>query len=111
MQLMILGRFLYGMGGESLGISSSMMAFAWFSGKELSFANVSIYKNVQSLIFSLVRTANVLSTLLTPKIAASKDMTHVFGFGFLLTLLSLTAQVLLNKVDSKQYPQIPRENE
>jgi hypothetical protein len=58
-----------------------------------------------------VRTANVLSTLLTPKIAASQDMNHVFGFGFLLTLLSLSAQLLLNNVDLKQFPSTPRESD
>lgn len=40
MPLMIIGRFIFGLGGESLGISSSIISVVWFGGKELSFANV-----------------------------------------------------------------------
>lgn len=40
---MILGRFIFGLGGESLGIASSIIINKWFVGKELSFANVIIY--------------------------------------------------------------------
>jgi MFS family permease len=40
MQMMILGRFIYGLGGESIGITSSVFVVVWFSGKELSFTNV-----------------------------------------------------------------------
>lgn len=45
---MILGRFIFGLGGESLGIASSIIINKWFVGKELSFANVIVY-NIYSL--------------------------------------------------------------
>jgi hypothetical protein len=38
---MVLGRLLFGLGGESLGITSSIVQIVWFSGNELSFASVS----------------------------------------------------------------------
>ena len=37
---MILGRFIYGLGGECLNITSSIIMIVWFGGKELSFASV-----------------------------------------------------------------------
>lgn len=40
LKLMILGRFLFGLGGESIGITSNVICVKWFVGKELSFANV-----------------------------------------------------------------------
>lgn len=40
LKYMILGRFVFGLGGESLGIATSIIINKWFVGKELSFANV-----------------------------------------------------------------------
>jgi hypothetical protein len=42
-KLMILGRFIFGLGGESISITSNLILVNWFAGKELSLANV---KNV-----------------------------------------------------------------
>lgn len=42
LRVMILGRFLFGLGGESLGITSSILQVVWFSGKELTFAMVQL---------------------------------------------------------------------
>lgn len=38
--LMIFGRFLFGLGGESLNISMTTILIKWFQGSELSFAQV-----------------------------------------------------------------------
>jgi MFS family permease len=58
---MVFGRFLIGLGAEALGIAANIFILKWFQGKELSFAN--------ALNLSLCRSASVLNTLLSPKIA------------------------------------------
>ena len=40
--LIVLGRFLFGIGGESLNISLTTIFIKWFQGNELSFAQVLI---------------------------------------------------------------------
>ena len=37
---MLLGRLVYGLGGESLNIAISSILSIWFRGKEIAFANV-----------------------------------------------------------------------
>jgi hypothetical protein len=37
-KIMILGRFIFGLGGESLAVSQTSITTLWFQGKELAFA-------------------------------------------------------------------------
>jgi hypothetical protein len=37
---MILGRFIFAIGGESLQLPITLLVIKWFKGKELAFANV-----------------------------------------------------------------------
>ena len=36
------GRFIYGIGGESLGLGLSTLVITWFRGKELALSSVSL---------------------------------------------------------------------
>jgi hypothetical protein len=58
---MILGRFIFGLGGEAIGITANLILVKWFNGKELSFAN--------SITLSVLRSATVLNTMISPVIA------------------------------------------
>lgn len=37
---MIFGRFVFGLGGESLSVTIGILLVSWFKGKELSFSQV-----------------------------------------------------------------------
>ena len=37
---MIFGRFVFGLGGEALGVTLSILLVNWFKGNELSFSQV-----------------------------------------------------------------------
>lgn len=89
---MIFGRFLFGLGGESLGIASSIIINKWFVGQELSFAN--------ALNLSLIRSATVLNTMVTPRIAEKQGMQKAFEFGWGLTMISALGLILMNMLDS-----------
>lgn len=66
LKLMVFGRLIFGIGGEAIGISANIVTIKWFAGKELSFAN--------ALTLSLIRSATVLNTLLSPKIAEVRSI-------------------------------------
>jgi len=40
LELMIAGRFIFGIGGESINITINLMIINWFKGSEMSFAQV-----------------------------------------------------------------------
>lgn len=92
LKYMIFGRFLFGLGGESLGVTMQVIINKWFVGSELSFAN--------SVNLSLIRSATVLNTIVSPRIAQHYGMTSAFAFGFLITVLSAGGLVLLLFIDS-----------
>lgn len=93
LKLMVLGRFVFGLGGESIGITSSIILVKWFAGKELSFAN--------ALNLSLIRSATVINSILSPRIAEHYGMDKAFGFGFLLTIASFLSLIVLNLLDER----------
>lgn len=95
-----MGRFMFGLGGESLGVASSIIINKWFVGKELSFANVNSLLLKQALNLSLIRSATVLGTYISPRIAEKSGMTTAFGVGFGITLISGAALLILNFIDS-----------
>ncbi|CAD8197327.1 unnamed protein product [Paramecium octaurelia] len=92
LKYMIMGRFMFGLGGESLCVASSIIINKWFVGKELSFAN--------ALNLSLIRSATVLGTYISPRIAEKSGMTTAFGVGFGITLISGAALLIMNFIDS-----------
>lgn len=100
LKYMILGRFMFGLGGESLGIATNIIINKWFVGKELSFANVILLYIKKAVNLSLIRSATVLGTFLSPRIAEKAGMTTAFGVGFGFTLLSGAAILLMNFIDA-----------
>lgn len=55
---------------------------------------------LKALNLSLIRSATVLGTILSPRIAETKGMTTAFGVGFVVTILSGGALILMNTIDS-----------
>ncbi|EGR34440.1 major facilitator superfamily protein, putative [Ichthyophthirius multifiliis] len=93
LKIMILGRFIFGIGGESLGISINSLIVNWFQGNEVSFA--------QSIKLSIIRFASVLNSQLTPRISEHKSITYSFYFGIFICLFSLLCAIILVYVDYK----------
>ncbi|EGR31964.1 major facilitator superfamily protein, putative, partial [Ichthyophthirius multifiliis] len=89
--IMIFGRFIFGIGGESLNISINSLIVNWFQGSELSFA--------QALNLSFIRSASVLNTFMTPRIAEYKSMDQCFIFGIFICFLSFFSSILLVYID------------
>lgn len=89
--LMLAGRFLFGIGGESLSISVNSILIAWFKEKELGFS--------QALSLSLGRAASVLTCFLSPYVVQYGVSTS-FGLGVWMCIISLVAAVMAAILDS-----------
>ena len=89
--LMIFGRIVFGIGGESINICQTAMIVKWF------------YKNSISLPLGLTltvsRLGSVLNDVLSPKIAKENDATPAYWFGLLLCVISFIASVVLCYID------------
>ena len=91
--LMLFGRFLFGLGGESLMVSIVSLLSSWFEGKELAFA--------LGLMLSLSRIGSAANAWISPVLEASKGVTAVFWFGVFLCFLSVLATFSVVALDFK----------
>jgi MFS family permease len=61
MNSMIIGRIVFGLGGEAINATQSTLIVNWFSPKELSFA--------LGIALSILRFSSVLNDIISPIIA------------------------------------------
>ena len=82
-QLLLIGRFVFALGYESINLLKGIIISDWFFGKELSTAN--------SINLSFVRGIVFVSGAFTPLFAEKLSLTHAFTAGFLICLISFFA--------------------
>ncbi|XP_054714124.1 major facilitator superfamily domain-containing protein 1-like [Uloborus diversus] len=87
--IMQLGRFIFGVGGESLAVAQNTYAVSWFSGKELNM--------VFGLQLSLARVGSTVNLILTPEIydTMSQRFSDYTLLGVTLFIASLTCVLSL----------------
>eukprot|EP00826_Nyctotherus_ovalis_P066214 TRINITY_DN9769_c0_g1_i6.p1 TRINITY_DN9769_c0_g1~~TRINITY_DN9769_c0_g1_i6.p1 ORF type:complete len:442 (+),score=17.18 TRINITY_DN9769_c0_g1_i6:105-1430(+) len=92
--LVFLGRFVLGLGGETLNVAAVSFLTVWFKGRELLFALGSIL--CTSRIFT------VINDVTQPKFYTTSDhkLSLGFWFGFILCLVSLGCAIILVMIDS-----------
>lgn len=94
-ELTLLGRFVYGLGGESVTVATSMLEATWFMGRELSFA--------VSMDYGISNFAEFSNDLLEPIIYDYKGtVAYVLWVGFLLSAFSFVMSVLVYILDGKR---------
>ncbi|KAJ3184781.1 hypothetical protein HDU85_001459 [Gaertneriomyces sp. JEL0708] len=85
--VMLFGRFLLGLAGESLGVAQARVICRWFTGSELAFA--------LGINLSVARLGAVLNDVVSPIIATSTSTsTALFHFGMDRTILATWCGVL-----------------
>ncbi|PJF17978.1 hypothetical protein PSACC_02262 [Paramicrosporidium saccamoebae] len=89
--LMVGGRMLFGVGGESLAVAQSRLVTQWFAGKELALAI--------GLNLSIARVGTVVNNILSPIVAEHWSVPAAFWVGFFSCLLSLCCTVATIVVD------------
>ena len=96
--IMFVGRVIYGLGGESLGVANSAVLSLWFQGKELAFAF--------GLNLSVARLGSVLNNLISPLLTSTVDIEFALWFGSILTGASILCVCVISSLDS-QYGEAP----
>ena len=89
--IMLVGRVVYGFGGESMGVANSAILSEWFQGKELAFAF--------GINLSVARLGSVINNLVSPTLADSIDLQFAFWFGVILCGSSVLSAVLISIFD------------
>lgn len=84
-KMMICGRIIFGLGGESLQVAQNCLLFRWFSGREIAFA---LGANL-----SVARAGSVLNDVLSPWAAQQGHVTRAMWVGAALCMGSFAANV------------------
>ncbi|KAI9356236.1 major facilitator superfamily domain-containing protein [Zopfochytrium polystomum] len=101
--VMVFGRILFGIGGESVSVVQSSVTTSWFKGKELAFA--------LGLNICISRLGSVANAILSPRIAKSVGTPAAVWAGTLACYISFLCAVVLclfiepHARDKSTYPQ------
>lgn len=90
--LMLVGRTLYGFGGESIGVAYSTLLGKWFAGKEVALAF--------GVALATSRLGSVCNNLVSPLVANHLSPPWAAGVGVCLNLFSVLISCMLDHVDS-----------
>lgn len=92
--MLLLSRFVFGLGGESLGVAQSSITSKWFLGKELALA--------MGLGLSISRLGSVLNDWTEPSLVSETGNLQLgICLGLVLCCLSLGAAIILYKIDEE----------
>jgi len=89
--LVIAGRVLFGVGGESIQVAQCCLLLRWFKGKEVAFA--------LGVNLSFARGGSVINDILSPWIASRYGAGDAFWFGTLLCFGSCASNILSVALD------------
>lgn len=92
--LMITGRFVYGLGGESFSVLSNRLLSKEFKGKDLAFS--------LGLFSSITRLGAILNFSCSPILAEKINNILPCGVGILLTFISIICSMILNDLLKNQ---------
>lgn len=93
MNLMLVGRVIFGLGGESMNVAGTAMLVGWFKGYEIALA--------LGLNLSLARLGSVCNDIWSPWLDNKFGLMTTLYFGFLFLVLSSLANFLMIWLDAK----------
>lgn len=88
---MFLGRFIFGLGGESLVVANSALLADWFKGKELAFAF--------GINLSIARLGSVINNVVSPSLTQSAGLLFAMWFGAMTCAGSVACVVFTMPID------------
>jgi MFS family permease len=90
--LMVLGRVIFGFGGESIQVAQGVLLCRWFKSGGLGFA--------MSMVFSCSRAGTMLNDIISPYIAANHGgVVSSFWFAFLVYCGGMMCNLLVTCLD------------
>eukprot|EP00761_Pharyngomonas_kirbyi_P008431 gb/GECH01008442.1/.p1 GENE.gb/GECH01008442.1/~~gb/GECH01008442.1/.p1 ORF type:complete len:486 (+),score=59.88 gb/GECH01008442.1/:1-1458(+) len=90
--VMVLGRFVFGLGGESIAVAQNVYAAKWFKGKELSLAF--------GITLSISRIGSSVNMVLEPQIARESNLATALWFGSIICVISVVVAIILWVMDA-----------
>jgi nitrate/nitrite transporter NarK len=88
---MLFGRFIFGLGGDSMFVGMSAIVAQWFRGGEVSFAF--------GLILSIGRLGSVINGFVVPAAAENHDVFYALMIGFFVCIASTIGAICLIILD------------
>ena len=90
--MMLLGRVIFGIGGETLNVAQSVIVAQWFKGKELAFA--------LGINISFSRLASTVNNIVEPRVFnARESVGDGYMLGYLVCCFSLFSGIALCYLD------------
>lgn len=89
--IMMLGRFIFGLGGESMTVAQSAIVSSWFAGKELSFAF--------GINLSVARIGSSINGPVETHLSENVSVGFALLVGFFICVFSLLMAFLLVGID------------
>jgi MFS family permease len=90
---MLVGRTIFGIGGESMNVAQSAIVTVWFKGKELAFA--------LGVNLTVSRLGSVINANVTPGVCNNHGIGAALFVGFLICVFSLINAIGLVLIDRK----------
>ena len=90
---MLVGRIIFGVGGESMNVAQSAIVTVWFKGKELAFA--------LGINLSISRLGSVFNANITPTVCENYGLGTALFVGFAICVFSLFNAIGLVMIDAK----------
>lgn len=91
--LMLVGRVIFGFGGESMTVAQSAIVSMWFKGKELNFA--------LGVNLSVSRLGSVVNSFVVPRVFEASNLGNALMVGAVLCGISTVAAFFLAALDRK----------
>ena len=103
-EVMYLGRFVFGLGAESLCVAQSTITSDWFEGNDLAFA--------MGIGLAVSRLGSIFNNIISPKVANSRGgIQTAFWIGPLLTFSALFAAALIIFIDRRKVKKLKRRDD
>lgn len=92
-EMMLFGRVVFGIGGESLGVAQGTLVASWFENSELALA--------LGINLSVARLGSVINNELSPLVAQASGVSMALWVGFAMCVVSFFSMVLLIPIDKR----------
>jgi len=96
--IMLLGRAIYGLGGENMGVANSCLIAKWFAGSELALSF--------GVTMSIARLGSVINNIVSPKMANAEGTSSACWLGAILNFLSVIMSIYIWMVEKRVSRQI-----
>ena len=91
MSTMLIGRIVFGLGGECLNVCQTAIVVKWFFKSESAVP--------LGLSITLSRMGSVLNDVISPRISGEKNASSAFWLGFVMTIISFISIVVIFIID------------